>query len=278
MQIIQILGLPFLACVIMGVILGYMGISVLKREVIFVDIALAQIAAVGSIAAHLALEVHGDCLTGYASSLAFVLLAAVFYAFVRRRVFQLSLEAVIGISYAIAAAGALFLVGIAPGGHLHVQTMLSGSLLWATWRDVITAVVLFSLVGFCFFIFRRPFKRISDNYYEAVTEGMNVICWDFAFYALLGVVITLAVRIAGVVAVFAFLIIPATTSAIVSPGGTGRIVITWLVSILASVGGLLFAYYLDFSIAPSIVLFLVLLLIIVSIISKYLQRQKVRLE
>ena len=278
MQIIQILGLPFLACVIMGVILGYMGISVLKREVIFVDIALAQIAAVGSIAAHLALEVHGDSLSGYASSLAFVLLAAVFYAFVRRRVFQLSLEAVIGISYAIAAAGALFLVGIAPGGHLHVQTMLSGSLLWATWRDVITSLALFSLVGFAFFIFRRPFKRISDNYYKAVTEGMNVICWDFAFYALLGVVITLAVRIAGVVAVFAFLIIPATTSAIVSPGGTGRIVITWLVSILASVGGLLFAYYLDFSIAPSIVLFLVLLLIIVSIISKYLQRQKVRLE
>ena len=277
-QLIQILGLPFLACVIMGAILGYLGIGVLKREVIFVDIALAQIAAVGSIASHLAFGVHGDSLAGYACSLTCVLLAAAFYAFVRRCVFQISLEAVIGISYAIAAAGALFLVGIAPGGHLHVQTMLSGSLLWATWRDVITSLALFSLVGCAFFICRRPFKQISDNYDNAIAEGRNAVLWDFLFYALLGVVITLAVRIAGVVAVFAFLIIPATISALLRPNGPGRFVITWLASVMASMGGLLFAYYLDFSIAPSIVLFLGGLVIIVSVVRRYLQRSAGRLE
>ena len=272
-QLVQILGLPFLACVIMGGILGYLGIHVLKREVIFVDIALAQIAAVGSIAAHLAFEAHGDSLVGYVCSLGFVLLAAAFYALVRRRVIQISLEAVIGISYAIAAAGALFLVGVAPGGHVHVQTMLSGSLLWATWVDVITGLALFSAVGFAFFIFRKPFKQISYNYDNAVAAGMNVVWWDFLFYALLGVVITLAVRMAGVVAVFAFLIIPATISALLWPNRPGRIIITWLASIVASIGGLLFAYYLDFSLGPCVVVFLGGLLIIASLASRYLQQR-----
>ena len=277
-QLIQILGLPFLACIIIGAILGYLGIHVLKREVIFIDIALAQIAAVGSIGAHLAFEVHGDSPAGYACSLACVLLAAGFYALVRRRVIQISLEAVIGISYAIAAAGALFLVGIAPGGHVHVQTMLSGSLLWTRWSDVITGLALFSAVGFAFFIFRKPFKRIADDYDNAIAEGMSVMRWDFLFYALLGVVITLAVRMAGVVAVFAFLIIPATISALVRPNGPGRIFITWLASVIASMGGLLFAYYLDFSLGPCVVVFLGGLLIIVSLVSKYLQRSMRRLE
>ena len=272
-QLIQILGLPFLACIIIGAILGYLGIHVLKREVIFIDIALAQIAVVGSIAAHLAFEAHGHSLVGYVCSLGSVLLASAFYALVRRRIFQISLEAIIGISYAIAAAAALFLVGVAPGGHLHVQAMLSGSLLWTKWSDVIAGLVLFSAVGLAFFIFRRPFKKISGNYDNAVAQRMNVVWWDFLFYALLGVVITSAVRIAGVVAVFAFLIIPASVSALLCSNWSGRILITWLTSIVASLMGLLFAYYLDFSLGPCVVLFLGVLLIIVSLASRYLQQR-----
>ena len=142
LPIIQILGLPFLACILMSSILGYLVTHVLKREVIFVDIALAQIAAVGSIAAHMVFEVHGDSPTAYLCSFGCVLLAAAFFAFVRNRIFQIPLEAVIGISYAIAAAAALFLVGIAPGGHMHIQNILSGSLLWTSWRQIITALIV----------------------------------------------------------------------------------------------------------------------------------------
>jgi len=236
--------------------------------VIFIDIALAQIAAVGSIAAHLAFEVHGDSIGAYICSLGCVLLAAAFYALVRRKVTQISLEAVIGISYAIAAAGALFLIGIAPGGHVHVQTMLSGSLLWATWRDVISALVLFSVVGTAFFAFRKPFNQISDNYNSAVMKGMNVVWWDFLFYALLGMVITLAVRIAGVVAVFAFLIIPAAVSAMIDINRGLRMFVAWIVAILASIMGLLFAYFLDFSVGPSIVLFSGSVLVVVAILQR----------
>ena len=138
---------------------------------------------------------------------------ATFFAVVRRRVTQIPLEAVIGVSYAIAAAAALFLVGVAPGGHVHIQEMLAGSILWATWGDVLWSTVVFAAVGLCFYLFRRPFRAISENYKEAIARGYNTLGWDFVFYAMVGVVITVAVRIAGVVLVFTFLIIPATLSA-----------------------------------------------------------------
>ena len=106
LQLIQILGVPFLACILMSTILGYLGLHVLKREIIFVDIALAQIAAVGAIAAHISFKVHGNSLLVYTCSMGTVFSIAAFYAIARRTIVQISLEAIIGISYATAAAAA----------------------------------------------------------------------------------------------------------------------------------------------------------------------------
>lgn len=255
-QIVGILGLPLLACLLMVAILGAFGLHVLKREVIFIDISLAQIAAVGAIVAHLVFHADDDSFLGYASAMACVLGAALFYAFVRRRVAQISLEAVIGVSYAIAAATALFLFGIAAGHKHGVHRMLAGNLLLAGWADIRLCALVFLGVGVCFFILRAPFRRISDDYGRALSEGARVVWWDFLFYALLGLVITLAVRLAGVVVVFAMLIIPATTSALFSSRWGSRLAITWAVGAAASAAGLLFAYELDFSLGPSVALFL----------------------
>ena len=255
-HLIQLFSQPFLVCLTMVVILGYMGIHVLKREVIFIDIALAQIAAVGAIVAHIAFKAHGDSLFGYSIAFGFTLAASAFYSLVRRKVNQIPLEAVIGVSYAIAAAAALFLVGIAPGGHIHVQHMLAGSILWATWKDFLLCIFVFSAVGLCFYIFRQPFKEISDNYETALKKGTKVVWWDFLFYALFGIVITLAVRIGGVVVIFAFLIIPATISALFSSNWGRRLVISWAIGIGATIAGLLFADRFDFSIGSAISLFL----------------------
>lgn len=264
-DIIQVVGLPLLACLAMTGILSYLGIHVLKREVIFIDIALAQAAAVGAIVAHLAFEVHGDSVLAYASAFAFVLLMAAFYSVVRGKVVQIPLEAIIGVSYAIAAAAALFLLGVAPGGHVHVHEMLAGSILWTTWSDILLCVLVFAGVGLCFYLLRRPFERISEDYDGALRAGMKVILWDLLFYALLGVVITLAVRIAGVVVVFAFLIIPATTSALFSANVKKRLVIAWASGATASLAGILFAYELDFSVGPAVALFLGLALVAAAI-------------
>jgi len=266
---IQILGLPFLVCILMSFILGYLGIHVLKREVIFIDIALAQVAAVGSIIAHLAFEVHGDSLVAYVCSFGCVLITAVFYAVIRSRIFQISLEAIIGISYAIAAAAALFLVGIAPGGHIHVQNILSGSLLWTSWRDVAVILLTFSAVGSCFYLIRKPLTNISNGYQQALDKRVKTIFWDFIFYLLLGIVITLSVQIGGVVVVFAYLIIPATISVIISSRLTVQLMIIWAAATIASITGLLFSYYLDFSIGPSIALFLGGELILIAIIARF---------
>lgn len=265
-HLIQIFSQPFLVCLTMVVILGYMGIHVLQREVIFIDIALAQIAAVGAIVAHVAFKAHGDSLFGYSFAFGFTLIASVFYSLVRRRVNQIPLEAVIGVSYAIAAAAALFLVGVAPGGHIHIHQMLAGSILWTTWKDILLCIFVFSVVGLCFYLFRQPFKEIADNYENALRKGIKVVWWDFLFYALFGIVITLAVRIGGVVVIFAFLIIPATISALFSSNWGRRLVISWVIGIGTTIVGLLFADRFDFSIGSAISLFLGVTLVLTGLI------------
>lgn len=267
-QLIQIIGLPFLACIMMGSILGYMGIHVLKREVIFVDIALAQVAAVGAIVSHLVFEAHEGSVLSYVCSLAAVFSVAALYALARIAITQISLEAVIGISYAIAAAAALFLVGIAPGGHIHIQEILSGSLLWANGRDIISGFIVFLIVGFCFYLFRRPLAGISESYRKIHIKKVGALFWDFIFYLLLGTVITISVRMGGIVVVFAYLIIPATISAVFTSRPCLQLIIIWTAIILASISGLLYAYYLDFSIGPSIALFLGFELIITALFAR----------
>lgn len=258
-DLIEMLALPFLACLLMGSLLSYLGIHVLKREVIFIDIAVAQVAAIGALAAHLLFHVEEDSLVSYLVSLACVLGIAGFYSQARHRVSEISVEAVIGISYAITAAGALFLMGVTPG-HSHAQEMLAGALLWIMWPQVATALVVFGAVGIILWCIRKPLAAVSQGYNQAVGRGMKVAWWDFLFYALLGAVITVAVRISGVVTVFALLIIPATASALLVTGWWPRMLLAWLTVVFASTSGLLFSYYLDFSVGPAIALCLGVLL------------------
>lgn len=266
-ELIHILGLPFLTCLIVGAILGYFGIHVLKREVIFIDIAVAQVAAVGSVAAHLAFDVEEDHLISYLFSLSCVLLIAAFYAVARKKIVQISIETVIGISYAITAAGAMFLIGVAPG-HAHAEEMLAGKLLWVTPHHIVLCLIVFTAVAFCLYIFRKPLSGISENYEDAVARGRNVMWWDFLFYALLGVVITVAVRVTGVVTVFSFLIIPATISALFSNRWLLRMFIAIAAITPASLAGLLSAYFFDFSIGPAVALFLGVMLVIAAILAR----------
>jgi zinc/manganese transport system permease protein len=254
---LDILGIPLLACLAMLGILSYVGIHVLMREVIFIDIALAQIVAVGATWAHVCFQAREDSFLYYALALGLAILTAAFYAMARRRISQIPIEAVIGVTYAIAAAGALFIVGkYSAGGHVHVQQMLSGSILWATWTDLWVSAAGFAVVGTTFFLLREPFTAVSENYEDALCSGMAVAWWDFLFYVLVSIVIAVAVRIGGVVLVFAFLIIPATTSACFACGWIPRLLIAWGTGALASVLGLLFVARLDFSVGPSVALFL----------------------
>ncbi len=266
-DLVEMLALPLLACLLMGGILSYLGIHVLKREVIFIDIAVAQVAAIGALAAHLLFDVEDDSPISYLLSFICVLGIAGFYSITRHRISEISVEAVIGISYAITAAGALFLMGVIPG-HAHAHEMLAGALLWIMWPQVWTALGVYVAVAIVLWLFRKPLSAVSQNYAGAAARGLNVVWWDFLFYSLLGAVITVAVWISGVVTVFALLIIPATASALFATGWLPRMLLAWLTVILASTGGLLFSYYLDFSVGPAIALGLGGLLAVAAVVAR----------
>ena len=256
MNILAMVGLPLLACLLLTGILSYLGLHVLKREVIFIDIAVAQVAALGAIAAHMIFHVHGDSPQALACAVGATLVAALFFAIARRRILQLPIEATIGITYAIVAAGALFLIGKSTCGHTHVQEMLTGSLLWVELKDLVWTAIVFALAGGGLAVCRRPFQEISDDYHGAVAKGRRVALWDFVFYALCGIVITFAVRLAGVVVVFCFLIIPATASALFAKKWHVRLLISWAVGVTGSISGLIFCHWWDFSAGVSVSLLL----------------------
>lgn len=267
-EVIQFLIFPFVACATILSLLGYLGIHVLKREIIFIDIALAQIAAVGATFAHIYLGTEENSILAYLCAFGFTVLASIFFAQIGKRITQISSEAVIGVSYAIAAAAALFILAMAAGGEVHMEHMLTGSILWAKWQDILAIAILFGFVGLLHFVFRRHFIRISEDYREAIGRGEKVVWWDFLFYVSMGIVITFSVKIAGVLVIFSFLIIPSTFSAIFAETWRKRLFIAWGVGIVAVIFGLACSYLLDFSCGPSVVTFLGLALIIAALIKK----------
>ena len=265
MTSVFMLALPFIACVLLTAMLSYLGLHVLKREVIFIDIAVAQVAALGAIAAHMVFHLHGDSPYSLACAVGATMLAALFFAFARRHVSQLPIEATIGITYAIVAAGALFMIGKSACGHTHVQEMLTGSMLWVTWQDLLWTAIVFAIAGGGFALCHKPLQEISDDYHGALTRGRHVAMWDFVFYALCGIVITFAVRLAGVVVVFCFLIIPATLSALFATQWRLRMLLATATGVISSIAGLIFSQLLDFSAGVSVSLFLGMSLLVAAI-------------
>jgi zinc/manganese transport system permease protein len=264
-ELLDMMIRPLVACVLMTAVLSYLGLHVLRREVIFIDIAVAQVAALGAVIAHVSFHVHGDVpWLAVACALGATLVAALFFAVVKHRVSQLPIEATIGITYAIVAAGTLFIIGKSTGGHVHIRDMLAGSLLFVGWRSIGWTAAAFAGAGACLWLFHGSFESISDDYDRASRGGVSVISWDFLFYALCGVVITAAVHLAGVVVVFCFLIIPATISAFFSGRWGVRLLIAWGVGLVASISGLCFCHYMDFSAGVSVALVLGLRLIVLS--------------
>ncbi len=260
MNLVEMFGLPFLTCLLLSLVLGNLGLHVLKREVIFIDIAVAQIAALGSLASHIYLSTQEDSLQTLLGGIGATFIAALFFALVRRRADHIPIEAVIGITYAVAAAGTLYIIGKGTGGHTHVQEMLSGALLWVKTGDLLWTTAAFACVSAFFMIFGKYFQKVSEGYDDAVKAGINVTGWDFLFYALTGIVITLSVRLAGVLVTFCFLIIPATFSALFSERWNPRLLIAFLGGAVSSATGLLFSRWSVFSAGISVDIFLGIML------------------
>ena len=259
-DLIDFYGVPFLACMIMGLTLGYLGIHVLKREIIFIDIALAQFAVVGTVIAHIFFDAEEDALSAYLCSFGLIFLMALFFSLVHRQIHQVALEAIIGVSYAIAAAGALFLLGVVVAGHTHadVHELWAGSLLYVSniRPDILLFLSGLLVVLFCFTVFGKPLNQLSNQYRRSAGEGAGMLGWDILFYSIMGFVITITVRKAGIVVVFSYLIIPAALASLITQKIWGQLLIIAGAVFLASVCSVWLTHTYDFSFGPPIGIFL----------------------
>ncbi len=251
-ELLALLWVPFLMCLVLTGIHAYLGVHVLAREVVFVDIALAQIAALGATAAFL-LGYELETWESYASGLTATLLGALVLSLTRTRQRHVSQEAIIGVVYAVSSAGAVVLADRAPHGAEHVRAMLVGSLLSVRPAEVAKVAVLYAAIGLLHWLCRRPFFLISTDPAAAFAQGWRVRLWDFVFYASFGVVVTSSVRVGGVLLVFSYLIVPALAGVALGGSVAARLLIGWVFGALVSVLGMAASAALDLPTGATVV-------------------------
>jgi zinc/manganese transport system permease protein len=240
----QLMTLPIVMGVILTGILAYLGIHIVQREVIFVDLALAQIAALGAaVGVLLGIEPHG--IQAYGASLVFVLLGASLFASTKMKEQDVPREAVIGITYAVAAAASVLAFNKAPGAAEKIQDMLLGNILFASAHDVGVVLAVSVAVGAFHLIFRRNFLLISQDPDQAMQRGLSLALWDFLFYASLGLVVVSAVGVVGILLVFAYLIIPAVCAMLLRRSMSARIAVAWVLGALGTLLGIYLSVVLD---------------------------------
>jgi zinc/manganese transport system permease protein len=250
---LTVMTLPLFACLLLALILPTLGRHVLARGVIFVDLALAQIAALGqSVAFLLGAEPHDPSM--YYWSFGFTLLGAALFSFLWDRSHSVLQEAFIGISFAVATAATLLMLTNAPHGAEHVQGTLSGEALgWVTWKDIIIMLAIYSVVGVFLYLARRKLQVCSEDPARAKAMGISVRKWDFLFYAAFGLVVTSSVKVSGVLAVFSYLIVPIVCSTLFARRGRARLYWAWIFAFGASVLGAFFSYLRDWPMGATIV-------------------------
>jgi zinc/manganese transport system permease protein len=229
-----------------------LGIHVLSRNIIFVDLALAQISALGATVAFL-LGYYPQSIAAYGYSLAFTIGGAVILSFSRSWTGRVSQETFIGVVYVVSAAAAFLLVDRSPQGAEHIKQMLIGSILTATETDLLKVALLYSAVGLFHWFVRKRFLLISFQPERAEAAGLRLWLWDFLFYVSFGVVVTSSVAIAGVLLVFCFLIIPAAIGALYSDRILPKLLIGWAIGVLASSAGLGLSFAANLPIGATIV-------------------------
>jgi len=253
-ELLQIMIPPFVACMVFVAMLGYLGVHIIARGVIFVDLALAQMAALGGTTA-LLLGLEGQSPGGYAFAFGFATLGALVFALTRTTAGKPRVphEAIIGIVYVVASAATLLVADKAPHGAETIKEALAGTILWVTWPAIIKLAVVYTVIGAFHWALRHRFFTASLDEATAVAQGWRLRWWDFLFYFSFGVAITLAVPIAGVLLVFTFLVVPAAIAFFFTREVRPLIAISWASAAVASAAGLAVSFRFDLPTGPVIV-------------------------
>ncbi|MFO8071471.1 MAG: metal ABC transporter permease [Polyangia bacterium] len=253
MNMLELMAAPFAECLILVAIHTYLGIHVLRRRVIFVDLALAQTAALGTTVGFM-FGIVPDTPAALIYSITFTFVAAAIFALTRLRGERVPQEAVIGLFYALTASVAVLVVQKTQGAE-HLDSILVGGLLWVEWSDVISALIAYSLIGAIHVVFGRQFRLISNDPAKAYERGMNVRAWDFLFYLTFGFVISFSVRVAGVLLVFVFLVAPAIMAFMITDRLKWQLIVGWSMGTIVTTIGMLISYWADLPSGPTVVSF-----------------------
>jgi len=270
---LQFLAAPFVASLILTGIHAYLGVHVVERGVIFVDLSLAQIAAFGATIA-LLLPISGGDPHGpvvYWISLSFTFVGAFVFSTFRSRRARIPQEAIIGICYAVASAASILAMSKATSESEHLKDMLVGNILAVSWPEVVQTALLYGAVGVFHFVCRRQFLAISMDHARAEAEGLSIRLWDFLFYASFGFVVTSSVAIAGVLLVFCYLIVPSVAAMLYADSIGKRLAIGWSMGTVVSGLGVYLSLLLDLPTGATIVCTFGLVLIIMAAVRPLIQ-------
>jgi zinc/manganese transport system permease protein len=259
-------ALPFfqtavLAALVLAGIHAYLGFHIVRRGVLFVDLALAQMAALG-VALGVVLGREHDELGSYLLALGMTFVGAALFAWLRGRSRTVPLEAFIGIVFATAQALVFLVLEKSPSGPEHLKETLVGSLFTVDPAHIMRVAILYAVIGAVHFALRKPFFELTQDPEGAEKRGRRVFWWDFLFYATFGFVVTSSVQIAGVLLVFGLLVIPAVAGLMASPRTGVALAVGWAFGFTCCVGGLLASVQWDLPAAPSILVALTALLVV----------------
>ncbi len=263
-EYIEFLIWPFLAAVVLVGIHVYFGLHVIKRGIIFVDLSLAQVAALGTTVAFLTgFEPHGDA--AYIYSLVFALLGATIFTFTRKVEGKVPQEAIIGIVYAVSSAAAIMAVSRSPEGAEHIRYLLVGSLLTVTPASVLKTAAVYGVVGLFHWLARSRFICLTFGDKEKCS---NPGIWEFLFSASFAVVVTSSVKICGVLMVFIFLVVPSVFGALMTDSIGKRLIAGWIFGLVGSALGMVLSFVLDTPTGATIVCTFGLLLLLYGLLRR----------
>jgi zinc/manganese transport system permease protein len=239
---------PIVAALVILSIHAYLGLHVIAREIIFVDLAFAQIAALGATAAHVAGYAHGTT-ASLLASIGFTLLGALVFSLTRMERSTVPQEAIIGITFVVSSAAVILLSGFTAEGTEHLQETMTGTLIWVDWPTIGRLAVVYAAVGVFHYVLRRHFLAVSFQ----PERAHRIRLWDFLFYASFGVVVTRSVAIAGVLLVFCYLIVPSVAGMLYSDKVGARLTIGWIMGVVTSMLGMYFSVVWDLPTGATIV-------------------------
>lgn len=271
MELFTFMKWPLVACLILPWLLVYLGLHVVQRQIIFVDLALAQVAALGTcLAIIVGHDVHSW--QSYAWSAAFTVVGAIVFTLTRTRDPRVPHEALIGIIYVVAAAAGILVLSGSAGGKEELQRSLIGELLVVSPAEIWQTFALYALVGGAHYVWRDKFMAVSLAHGAPLPKGISVRWWDFVFYVLFGFVVTSFVHIGGVLLTFSFLIVPAVSATYLADSFRARVIVGWILATIASLGSLYATTKVDWPIGATMVCALGLSLVMALVVARFRPR------